>query len=69
MRTPEESTAAYKPGYIAAINRHSQEIAQLRWIMLNMLRNQLPARADDEWIEQQLLKAGATDKEVETLVG
>ena len=44
------------------------ETQSLRWVMLNLLWHALPSEASDRWLKQQLIKAGATQAEVDRIV-
>lgn len=56
-------------GFSAAVNKHSEEIHELRWILLNQLWHSLPSEMDDDLIVKQMMKAGASKEEVEKLSG
>jgi hypothetical protein len=68
-----ESAARHNPlstgRFSEAVERHSEEIHELRWILLNMLWHSFPVEASDNWIKKQIMKAGATEAEVAKLSG
>lgn len=56
-------------GFSAAVNKHSEEIHALRWIMLNLLWYSFPSTTTVKLAENRMLKAGATEAEVAKLSG
>lgn len=50
-----------------AVNKHSEEIHELRWIMLNLLWHSFPSTTPAGLAEERMLRAGATREEVRKL--